>query len=208
MRKMLLQYCFRNMEGKLLAIPFFIFLFMGVFLLFEQTSFAFSSSLIVSVGIVTTLFLQFCRTNEKMFAVMPIPKREFIQVKFIFLLSTTCIYMVLFFTLSISLIRIQEGWSWNVWASTAGTALFIALLIVNLLLLVDNIPTQGASAITLILLMWGIFFALFLKPAILPWMTEVFHERVILLTAIFTIFLATMLNYRLSVLLIQKIDVP
>ena len=207
MRKMLLQYYFRNLEGQLLAVPFFSFLFMGVFLLFEQTSFAFSSSLIVSVGVITTLFLQLYQRNEKMFAVMPIPKREFVQAKFIFLLTTTCVYTVLFFTLSISLIRIQEGWSWNGWASTAGTTLFIALLIVNLLLLVDNIPSQGASAILPVLLLWGFFLALFLKPDLIPWVAETFHDRAILLTAIFTISLATALNYWLSVLLIQKIDV-
>ena len=208
MRKMLLQHYFRNMESQLLVVPLFSLFYIGVILLFEQSSFAFSSSVIMSVYILTLMFLQLYRGQEKMFAVMPIPKKALIQVKFTFLLSTAILCAVLSFTLYAFFILFQGEWVWDLWLTVAGMSLFFALLIVNLLLLIDNIPVQAASAIILILPMWGLFLTLFLKPAILLWVAQVFHNHEILLTAIVIIFLATVLNYRLSVLLSQKIDVP
>ncbi|MGM9949680.1 MAG: hypothetical protein ACI33P_06115 [Lysinibacillus sp.] len=208
MRKMLIQYYFRNMEGQLLAIPFFVFLFLGVFLLFEQTSFAFTSSLIVSVGIITTLFLQFYRRNEKMFAVMPIPKRAFVQATFTFLLSITCIYTALFFTLSIPLIRMQEGWSWNGWASTAGTALFIALLIVNLLLLVEHIPNQKITSLISPLLLFGLIYILFLSPLHVLRTGQLFSTGSMLATALIAAFSMTWLHYKAAIYFASTIDAP
>ncbi len=208
MRKMLLQYYFRNLEGQLLAVPFFSFLFMGVFLLFEQTSFAFSSSLIVSVGVITTLFLQLYRRNEKMFAVMPIPKKESIQAKFIFLLTTTCVYSALFFTLSLLLIRLQEDWSWNGWASTAGTTLFITLLIVNLLLLVEHIPNQKIASIISLLLFYGLVYILFLSPFHALRTGQLFSTGTMLAIALIATLLMTWLHYKAAIHLASKIDVP
>ncbi len=208
MRKMLLQHYFRNMESQLLVVPLFSLFYIGVILLFEQSSFAFSSSVIMSVYILTLMFLQLYRGQEKMFAVMPIPKKAIIQAKFTFLLSTAILCAVLSFTFYAFFILLQGEWAWDLWLTVAGMSLFFALLVVNLLLLIDNIPGQAASAIILIFPMWGLFLTLFFKPAILLWVAQVFHNHGILITAIVIIFLATVLNYRLSVLLIRKIDVP
>lgn len=208
MHKMLLQYYFRNLEGQLLVVPFFSFLFMGVFLLFEQPSFAFSSSLIVSVGVITTLFLQLYRRNEKMFAVMPIPKKESIQAKFIFLLTTICVYSALFFTLSLMLIRLQEDWSWNSWASTIGTTLFITLLIVNLLLLVEHIPNQKTASIISLLLFYGLVYILFLSPFHALRTGQLFSTGTMLGIALIATLLMTWLHYKAAIYLASKIDVP
>ena len=207
MRKMLLQYCFRNMEGKLLAIPFFIFLFMGVFLLFEQTSFAFSSSLIVSVVVFTILFLQFYQRSKKMFDVMPIPKKELVQAKFIFLLYVAGVYVVLFNILHALIIHFREESEWSGWIETVGTTLLIILLVVNLLLFLDFLPNQKVTSMMIPLLLSGIAYILFLSPLHGLPTGEMFSTGGMLATAISAAFLMTWLHYRIIIYLTTKLDI-
>ena len=207
MRKMLLQYYFRNMEGQLLAIPFFVFLFLGVFLLFEQPSFVFSSSLIVSVGIITTLFLQLYRRNEKMFAIMPIPKKTFVQVKFIFLLYVAGIYTVLFNTLHALVIHFREESEWNSWTGSVGTTLFITLLVINLLLFLDYLANQKVTSIMTPLFFSGLTYALFLSPLHVLRTGGLFSTSSMIATVLTAAFLMTWLNYRAAIYFASKIDV-
>lgn len=208
MCKMLLQYFFRNMEGKLLAIPLFFFLYyIGIFLLFERSSLAFSSGLIASVSIFTILFLHFYQNSKKMFDVMPIPKKELVQAKFIFLLYVAGVYVVLFNILHALIIHFREESEWSGWMETVGTTLLIILLVVNLLLFLDFLPNQKVASMMIPLLLSGIACILFLSPLHRLPTGEMFSTGGMLATAISTAFLMTWLHYRIIIYLTIKLDI-
>lgn len=206
MRKTLLQYYFRNLSTPLLTIPFLALFYIGIFLLFEQSSFAFSSSLIASVIIITLRFLQFYRSHENMYAVMPIPKYELIQTKFIFLFRVTAIYGTIFFTLYIFLIHLEEGWTWSSWASMTGMVLFLSLIIVNLLLFIDHLPNRKAASVITPLLAYGLIYALFISPFPALRFGGIIFDGSMLAIAFGTIVFITWLNYRAVIHFVSKTD--
>lgn len=208
MRKMLLHYFFRNMDVQLLSIPLFFFLYyIGIFLLFEHSSLAFSSSLIASVGVFTILFLQFYQRNKKMFDVMPIPRKKLVQAKFIFLLYVAGVYVVLFNILHALIIHFREESEWSGWMETVGTTLLIILLVVNLLLFLDFLPNQKITSMMIPLLLSGIAYFLFLSPLHGLPTGEMFSTGGMLAAAISTAFLTTWLHYRIIVYLTTKLDI-
>lgn len=207
MRKMLEQYYFRNLSTPLLTIPFLALFYIGIFLLFEQSSFAFSSSLIVSVIIITLRFLQFYRNHENMFSVMPISKYELVQTKFIFLLKVTAIYGIIFLTLYIFLIHLEEGWTWSSWISMTGMVFFLSLIIVNLLLFIDHLPNRKAASVIMPLLAYGLIYALFISPFHALRFGGIIFDGTMLAIAFGTIVLITWLNYRVVIHFVSKTDI-
>lgn len=207
MRNMLLQYYFRNMSAPLLVIPFTVFFYIGIFLLFEQPSLAFSSGLIATVIMLTMKFLQFSKDSEKMFSVMPIPKVELVQTKFIFLIRVTANYEILFFTLYIIMSRLEEGWSWSGWASAAGIALFLSLLIVNLLLLIAHLPNQKAASVLMLFPFFGLLYALWVSPFYALRVGDITLNGSMLAIAVVAICLITWLNYRTIIYFITTFDI-
>lgn len=206
MRNMLLQYYFRNMGPLLFLIPVAVFFYIGISLLFEQSSVAFSSGLIASVIMITLKFLQLSKDNEKMFSVMPIPKHELVQTEFIFLARVTAIYGTLFFTLYLFMSRIEEGWTWKGWMSAAGIALFLSLLIINLLLLIDHLPNQKAASGLMLLLLFALIYALWMLPLYASRAGDIVLNGSMLAIASGTICFITWLNYRVVIYFVTKFD--
>lgn len=207
MRNILLQYYFRNMSMPLLVIPVTVFFYIGIFLLFEQSSLAFSSGVIASAVMLTMKFLQFSKDNEKMFSVMPIPKAELVQTKFIFLVRVTANYEILFFTIYLFMSPLEEGWSWSGWASAAGIALFLSLLIVNLLLLIDHLPNQKAASILMLLPFFGLLYVLWMSPFYAPRVANIALSGSMLAIAVGAICLITWLNYRAVIYFVTTFDI-
>lgn len=206
MRKMLQQYYFRNMSTTLLIIPFPAFFYISISLLFDQSAFAFSFGLIASVIIIILNFLQFLKDNEKMFSVMPIPKIELVRTKFIFLLKVAVIYESLFFSLYLFMMRIEKGWNWSGWATAAGIALVLSLLIVNMFLLIHHLPSQKTASVIMPVLAFGLIYRVFILPFQELRIEGILFNGSMLVLVFSAICLVTWLNYRLAIYFVSKID--
>ena len=199
MTSFLLRYYFHHMQIWLLCLPIGFILFTSIILLFGQSFTAYVICYVITMLLISTEFLSFTRSYEKMFATMPIPSTSIIQSKFIFLLIVDAMYFVLFTTLY----YVHSDMAFLVWVTFALGIYAVTMLLINLVLLFDVIRGKNGLKVIASLI---ICFIVLMPINFVAILQQLFSKSATSFLALVLMIAITWMNYVFSCRRIKKID--